>query len=107
MPAKTDFLIGADPELALLRRGQFVDACGIIGDNDHSKRFGVDGGGAVAELRPPPAFSPRKVVANIQRAMASTPESVRRLDWRAGSATLNRPTGGHIHFGIRDLVPNG
>jgi Phage phiEco32-like COOH.NH2 ligase-type 2 len=105
--SKKDFKLGADPEMGFIEKGgRFISASEIVQDARHDEQFGVDGGGAVAEIRPTPNADPIKVVANIKRVMSeaakNTPE-LENYDWKAGSAVENHPIGGHIHFGLKKI----
>lgn len=98
-----DFLLGADPELGFTdpeNPGQLIDASGMVTDNRLRARFGLDGCGRVAELRPRPASEPMDLVQNIRRAMLSQRRNLADVEWRAGSTVgVQDPIGGHIHFG--------
>lgn len=102
---KVDFTLGADPEFGLLdQRGNRVDAH-CIRDNNLNEAFGRDGSGAVAELRPCPAKDPFELVANIRSILqdgAATGAAI--YQWKAGSSIKGEPIGGHIHFGLKNVV---
>jgi len=106
----SDIEIGADPEFAFLLDGEIQTADDYV--RGVRTNFGVDGCGAIAELRPQPSYNPLEVVKNIQIALASGYQKfpkIRKFEWRAGGCFYSKdhgedfPLGGHIHFGRFDL----
>lgn len=96
--ASTKLTIGTDPELVLAKRGTIVRAGDVIHERD--SRFGVDGHPYTAELRPDPAVHPRDLVESIRKTLASRAEQLSSYTWLAGPWALDKPLGGHIHFGV-------
>ncbi len=105
---KPDFKLGADPEFGFVRSNgeDIASASDVIDYAEDESQFGVDGGGEVAEIRPTPPENPTEVIGNIRRAMQkgsqTSPNSL-RYQWKAGSMAGGCPTGGHIHFGTKNL----
>ncbi len=95
--------IGADPEFAFLdRAGRLKRPDSIIRGGGTDVAFGIDGAGRVAELRPPYADSPKKLVANIKGVMQdglNTYPLSAEMKWKAGGVAGEEPMGGHIHLG--------
>jgi Phage phiEco32-like COOH.NH2 ligase-type 2 len=101
--------LGADPEFGFMSNRNFRSADEILHhtDDTYSDPFGLDGSGAVAEIRPSPSADPYVVVANIRSAMLGGIKkypATRKLTWKAGSTISGEPIGGHIHFGTRGLL---
>lgn len=97
--------IGCDPEYGLTRDGRLVIPNEVIRIQSNSE-FGIDGSGRVAELRPPYAEDPSTLVKNIEKVLlkgvADNP-GILSLKMKAGSAVIDEPIGGHIHFGHAKL----
>ena len=92
------FSVGTDPELVFLSQdNRIVKAESLLRRTDP---FGVDGHRYIAELRPSPAFTPRKLVKNINELLATKADSLRNYKWIVGPWVKEKPLGGHIHFGI-------
>lgn len=96
--ASTKLTIGTDPELVLSRRGAIIKAGDVIHERD--SKFGVDGHPYTAELRPDPAIHPRDLVESIRKTLSSRAEQLANYLWLAGPWALDKPLGGHIHFGV-------
>lgn len=96
--ASTKLTMGTDPELVLSRRGTIVRAGDVIYERD--SKFGVDGHPYTAELRPDPAVNPRDLVESLRKTLASRAEQLAGYVWLAGPWALDKPLGGHIHFGV-------
>jgi len=100
-----NFLQGADPEFSLYDEGknQVVSAKGIISGNSLSSKFGTDGCGTTAEIRPDPSTDPFEIIKDIRQIMLNAVDSypeLFELKWIAGSYFKGFPLGGHIHFGV-------
>jgi len=102
MKPSEDFLIGTDPELLLFHPDteKIVHAGSIHGLRKDTP-FGSDG--AMAELRPKPAFDPRDLVMNIQHILDTNKEKpVGKFKWISScyhmDNTRDYPVGTHIHF---------
>ncbi len=94
----TDFTVGADPELVLVRPDKtLLKVRGVIPERG---QFGVDGHGYIAELRPEPAIFPKDLTENLRISLASQYHKLKNYKWRAGPWILDKPLGGHIHFGL-------
>jgi len=93
-----EFTIGADPEIVLVKSNNtLLRVRGVIPDRG---QFGVDGHGYIAELRPEPAIYPTDLTENIRSALASKYHRLKNYKWKAGPWVLDKPLGGHVHFGI-------
>ena len=94
-------LIGTDPELLLLEEGEVINACNIPGMSKLAQ-FGADG--AMAELRPHPAYTPIDLVKNIKDILRNDQftKNIRQYDWMSAcyfeNANRDFPVGTHIHF---------
>jgi hypothetical protein len=103
-----DTVIGADPEFLLFSSdGSIVSARNILG---HAGPIGSDG--AMAELRPKPAITPRGLVDNI-KALLSDEDLTRPISpysWVGGcyfkDSHRDYPIGGHIHIGNPSKIAN-
>ncbi len=94
----SDFLIGADPEIVLVKPDDtLLKVRGVIPEQG---QFGVDGHGYIAELRPEPAMFPKDLTENLRIALASRYHALKDYRWRAGPWLYEKPLGGHIHFGV-------
>ena len=93
-------LIGTDPELLIMNAGQIVHANGIPGFSKNAK-FGSDG--AMAELRPDPATTPKGLVENMRKLFANEGTSAEGYDWVSScyheTDQRDYPVGTHIHIG--------
>lgn len=96
-----EMLIGTDPELLIMQKGEVVKANDIPGFTKHAK-FGSDG--AMAELRPDPSYTPEGLVKNI-RILLSDKEmtkNIQNYDWMSACYFENKnrdfPVGTHLHF---------
>lgn len=122
--------IGSDPEFILVKEsqltlsGELVPAYKLCPRDAriHIARIGCDGAIATGELRPKQAADPIQHYRNIKRLIIQSRRRLLRDRWikikgniklqmRAGSTgALQRPLGGHIHFGgvppplIREVV---
>lgn len=67
--------------------------------NHGDEVFGEDGGNA--ELRPPPAITPEKLLVNIRKALELGKDYSKPKTWMAGSYPRDTSLGGHIHFDSR------
>jgi hypothetical protein len=90
------FLIGTDPEFAILDGNSIVEVRDTLG---HAGKLGWDHGGQVVELRPDPKFLASQLCVDIFRQL-NRRELVpfRRYRWKAGGIAAGHPIGGHIHF---------
>ncbi len=101
-----EITLGADPEFGLIDpRGRLVNPGSVI-RHTNGDRFGIDGCGRVAELRPDPAKTPKELVENIrhilQTGVNENPHTALHI-WKAGSTAAEEPIGGHIHIGNNSL----
>lgn len=71
---------------------------------DYPNKFGYDGAGIAAEIRPDPSYSPTVLVKNIREALLEGRKLLKdNYEWYAGTGEIgNHPTGGHLHLGIND-----
>lgn len=94
-------LIGTDPELLIMHKGEVISADSIPGFSKEAK-FGSDG--AMAELRPTPAYSPEDLVKNIKQILGddSIVNKVKDYDWVSTcyheTDQRDYPVGTHIHI---------
>lgn len=94
-------LIGTDPELLIMENGNVKAAHTIPGFSKDSK-FGNDG--AMAELRPDPAFSEKGLVDNIKKLLTDDDliTHVKDYDWMSTCYYENNqrdyPVGTHVHI---------
>ncbi len=94
-------LIGTDPELLIMRDGNVISAAGIPGFSKTSK-FGSDG--AMAELRPDPAYTAEGLTSNIKDLLNNQilTDAVKDYDWKSAcyheSNARDYPVGTHIHI---------
>lgn len=115
---KYKLTLGCDPEVALVNgRKSTIRAADIFGNFDPSgkdggagAKFGVDGAGVSAELRPGVALSPLGLLVRCRVAVQLMMEEIRRMQGisscgvvrgvRAGSYVKEgNPLGGHVHAG--------
>lgn len=108
----TPIRMGADPEFMLRHRetgkmimaSRFFPNLGPVGCDARTVRIGGKHH-PLAELRPEPDSSPRRLVENIRRTMALALKLApfRNVEWVAGSLPFRGyPVGGHVHFsGVR------
>lgn len=98
MPFLNDYLIGADPEFAIVREGHLQLSRGA----ETFSPWGLDHGGYVVEPHPKPAISVKELLKNLRKSMNDfalhTPEGV----WKAEPA-MQFPErlvtlGGHVHI---------
>lgn len=97
--ASTKLTIGTDPELVLSYKGKLVRAGDVI--MDRGAKFGLDGHPYIAELRPDAAVHPKDLVESVKKTLGSRAEELAKYSWLAGPWALDKPLGGHIHFGVR------
>ena len=91
-------LLGADPEFCLIdEHGTIVTASRALSMNMRAK-FGPDGGGECAEIRPTPADTPRGLAASIRRTLARGYERYGYSMVAGTGSDLGYPTGGHLHL---------
>lgn len=93
-----DFLMGADPELLTMYKGQVAQFHGNAASD-----FGLDGNGRTVELRLPPSANPIELISSIHKIFKKQIKAFPvtfRYDWLAGSYRHNLSLGGHVHFGI-------
>lgn len=114
-----EYTIGADPEIALEYRGNFIDASFVIDEartidfkaKGNDKKLidfvcgtvGLDGNESIAEIRPHYSTTPLGLVQNIQKTIVQACEDYPHLaasKWLAGSNKHGHHIGGHIHFGV-------
>ena len=94
----SDFLIGADPEIVLVKPDDtLLKVRGMIPEQG---QFGVDGHGYIAELRPEPAIFPKDLTENLRTALASRYHTLKNYRWQVGPWLFEKPLGGHVHFGV-------
>jgi hypothetical protein len=93
------FSIGTDPELVCLHEdGSPIFVRDII---PVAGKFGADGHGFIAELRPDAAMSPKILVENTRESLAAGHLALGKYSWYAGPWIADKPLGGHLHFGVR------
>jgi len=96
-----ELLIGTDPELLLMDNDEVIHAGNIPNFSKFSK-FGCDG--AMAELRPDPALTPKDLVKNIHSLLTNEEltSSIKKYDWLSAcyfeNANRDFPVGTHLHF---------
>lgn len=96
MPAANNFLVGADPEFAILGAGDEL----IIADLPNGK-LGRDHGGRVVELRPDPSQLASRICVDIYRTLNRRElQPYRRYKWKAGGMAGGQAIGGHIHLDV-------
>ncbi len=101
--------LGADPEFGLQNekgRNVHPNTTGAQIVNEFNHQFGVDGCGAIMELRPTPADTPKGLVENIRSIMqqgADANPEIACWKWKGGSMCDNNAIGGHLHFGNSQL----
>jgi phiEco32-like amidoligase-type 2 protein len=99
MIKSTKITIGTDPELIFSDKdGKIVKAGSLIKDKDGE--FGVDGHQYIAELRPKHAIYPQDLVENIRATLSKEAMRLGDLTWLAGPYVLEKPMGGHLHYGV-------
>src|SRR2546427_6239176 len=115
------WLLGADPEFAVLDGERVVSNSGDMATAFHIKAgsVGLDHGGRVWELRPSPSHSSYQVVTNLW-ALLNSEQMARAwpFRWKAGGLGVvlaREPAdfdgfwgdtiGGHVHFGVPNLGP--
>jgi hypothetical protein len=96
-----DILIGTDPELLLYDDENNIVSAAIIPHLNKTSSFGSDG--AMAELRPEPAFTPEDLVQHIKTIFHSNLDKpVAKYNWISACYidAVNRdyPVGTHLHF---------
>jgi len=102
-------LIGTDPELLLMHNNEVVHASNIPNFSKLSK-FGSDG--AMAELRPDPAFTSKGLVENIRKLLTDNEltASIKKYDWLSAcyfeNANRDFPVGTHLHFDNPTKIKN-
>lgn len=98
--------LGADPEFVIVdpTTGYMQHAANLLMDAYKSKKFGADG--LLAELRPDPAASAKKLVKNILELLESRKELDKNNKWIGGASYgvgiknhAIHAIGGHIHVG--------
>lgn len=104
--------IGADPEFCLVdpQTKRFKYASHVPGLTI-SGALGQDG--PLAELRPSPATTPKKLVATIKKLFAQNRDKIDNYDWIGGATYKNAAypqdrtlsIGGHIHIGNPSILP--
>lgn len=93
------FSIGTDPELVCLRTdGTPIYVRDII---PVAGKFGADGHGFIAELRPDAAIDPKILVENTRETLAAGHLALGKYPWYAGPWIADKPLGGHLHFGTK------
>lgn len=97
--ASTKLTVGTDPELILTKGEKLIKAGDII--EDKYSKFGVDGHPYIAELRPDAAVYPRDLISSIRKTLASRAMQLQDYSWMVGPWVLDKPLGGHIHFGTK------
>ncbi len=96
--SNADFTVGTDPEIVLVKPDRtLLKVRGVIPERG---QFGVDGHGYIAELRPEPAIFPKDLTANLRSAFGTQYHKLKEYRWQAGPWILDKPLGGHIHFGL-------
>lgn len=106
-PNNREVRLGADPEFMLynIKNGkmtpasQFFPRDGVVGCD--ALRTPNRQSRPIAELRPRPAYSPRRLMANLEDAMqvAYRLAPYKNIKWLAGSRPFQGYSiGGHIHF---------
>ncbi len=100
-----EFKLGADPEFCCVD-GEVLYNANNFSTLTDSSELGRDGSGVPLEVRPNPEVEPLNLVKNIgeifKRAILKEPD-LTNYEWRAGAVVKEHPTGGHIHFGIKDI----
>jgi len=97
------FLIGCDPEFGILNGNENIYSENFLSFDD---RMGADGGGVVAELRPKPSKDIKVLVKNIKDLLQQGCDNdISHFEWKAGNWAGGEPIGGHIHLGIKGLIP--
>ena len=98
MPLLNNFLLGADPEFAILEDGHLRQFQGAV---DRYAPWGLDHGNWVMELHPKPEFSVRQMIANLKVSFNDFAIAAPLGKWRAGArvAAPERVVtlGGHVH----------
>jgi hypothetical protein len=94
--------IGTDPELVLVEKKAGIETPVFVRNYvPGNGKFGADGHGYIAELRPEHATSPKDLSEHLQQTLASGYTALGAFDWRASPWVLEKPCGGHIHFGTK------
>lgn len=94
------YLLGADPELRIIREGVSLCADDWVRDADFDQAFGIDGSALAVELRPEPTNSPTELVQTIRSLLLSGYQTL-GFEMQAGTGREGRhPIGGHIHLGV-------
>jgi len=111
-PGDREVRLGADPEFMLynIKNGnmtpasQFFPRDGVVGCD--ALRTPNRQSRPIAELRPRPAYSPRRLLANLEDAMQTAYRLApyKNIKWLAGSRPFQGYSiGGHIHFSNVEL----
>lgn len=100
MPLLNDFLLGADPEFAIINNGHLQRGR----EPERYSPWGLDHGAWVIEPHPKPDKSVRQLVKNIRVAMNDFAVNAPLGTWRAGAylhyPERNLTLGGHVHLDL-------
>lgn len=97
----TGISIGSDPELICSTKdtNEPVDVSSFLSTT--RGEFGTDGHRYIAEIRPDAAVYPRDFLENIRKTLSKGYPQLKNFNWSAGPWILDKPLGGHLHFGIQ------
>jgi hypothetical protein len=102
VPFINDFLVGADPEFALINHNHLIRLNEATLNADPYVPWGLDHNGWVAEVHPKPEFSVRNLIHNLKVSFNDFAVVAPAARWRAGAwlETPERPVtlGGHVHI---------
>ena len=111
------FRIGADPEFSILLKENKIPADKILQllfkketrlaegyKIKNAGELGWDGCSSTGEIRPSPAYSPKKLVENIGELFTALTKKSQLLEMSTSSEKA--PTGGHLHFELPDDLIN-
>ena len=111
------FRIGADPEMNILLKDNKIPADKILQllfkkeglsaegyKIKNAGELGWDGHSPTGEIRPSPAYSPKRLIENIRELFTALTKKSQLLEMSTSSEKA--PIGGHIHFELPDNLIN-